>query len=177
MQRTTVTGLALFVVFIIFLAGVQFSTPNLVDNNGYYHIKMAFLMRSQGLKPDFPWLPLTILNTKEFVDHHFLFHVLLAPFTFGDLRSGAKLAAVVYPALAFLAVWWLLRGQDVPFAPWWALGLLAVSETFIYRTSMSRPNRSRWASWPWECTGCSRTGPCGWQCSPSSTSGRTMASR
>jgi hypothetical protein len=99
---------------------------------------MALLMRTEGLKPDFRWLPLTVLNSEEYVDHHFLFHGLLIPFTLNDLRSGAKLASVIFPALAFLAIWWLLRGQEVPLAFLWALGLLAVSEAFIYRMSMPR---------------------------------------
>jgi hypothetical protein len=80
---------------------VQFSTPNLPDNDGYYHIKLAEIMRTEGLKPAFPWLPLTILNAREFYDHHFLFHVALIPFTFDDLRLGAKFAAVIFAALAF----------------------------------------------------------------------------
>ena len=48
--------------------------PDLPDNDGFYHIKMAYLMRTEGLKPTFPWLPLTILNPAEFADHHFLYH-------------------------------------------------------------------------------------------------------
>ena len=48
------------------MALVQFSTPDLPDNDGFYHIKLASLMRTEGLKPDFPWLPLSILNENEF---------------------------------------------------------------------------------------------------------------
>ncbi|MGF2075853.1 hypothetical protein, partial [Enterococcus casseliflavus] len=83
---------------------------------GFYHIKLAELMRQEGLTPTFKWLPLTILNAREYYDHHFLFHVLLTPFTFGDLRLGAKWAAVGFASLAFLAVWWLLYRQRVPWA-------------------------------------------------------------
>lgn len=136
--KTFATGFTLFGIFVGFLWAVQFSTPNLVGNDGYYHIKLAYLMRIEGLKPAFPWLPFTILNQGSFVDHHFLFHVLMIPFTFGDLIEGGKLASVIFPALAFLAVWWLLRGQRVPFAAIWSLGLLFVSEAFIYRMSMPR---------------------------------------
>ncbi len=137
-HRTLLTALALSAVFITFLAAVQFASPNLAGNDGYYHIKIAYLMRISGLKPDFRWLQLTILNAQEFVDHHFLYHILLIPFTFGDLVTGAKLASVLFPTLAFLAVWWLLRSQGVPFAALWSLGLLAISEAFIYRMSMPR---------------------------------------
>ncbi len=136
--RTLLMGVILFELFVIFLAAAQFATPSLVGNDGYYHIKMAYLMRTEGLRPAFDWLPLTVLNAEEFVNHHFLFHILLMPFTFGDLRFGAKLASVIFPALTFLAIWWLLRGQKVPHATLWALGLLVVSEAFIYRMSMPR---------------------------------------
>jgi hypothetical protein len=136
--RTLLTGVGLFSLFVTFLAMAQFATPNLIGNDGYYHIKMANLMRTEGLRPAFDWLPFTVLNAEEFVNHHFLYHILLIPFTFGDLRIGAKLASVVFPALTFLAVWWLLRGQRVPHAALWSLGLLVVSEAFIYRMSMPR---------------------------------------
>jgi len=137
-RRETATGLALFMVFVAFLAAVQFSTPNLAGNDGYYHIKIASLMRSEGLKLEFSWLPLTILNAEEFVDHHFLFHVLLIPFTFGNLVMGAKWASVLFAAAAFLSIWWLLHSQKVPGAPVWAIGALAISEAFIFRMSMPR---------------------------------------
>jgi hypothetical protein len=130
------TGLLAIFVFILYL--VQFSTPNLVGTDGYYHIKFAYLMRTEGLRPDFPWLPLTILNPEDFSDHHFLFHVLLIPFTFGDLISGAKLASVIFASLTFLSIWWLLRNQNIPFSGLWALGLLAISEAFLYRMHMPR---------------------------------------
>ncbi len=131
-------GLLLLAIFIAFLAAVQFSTPDLPDNDGYYHIKLAYLMRTQGLKPAFPYLPLSILNPREFADHHFLFHVALIPFTFGDLRLGAKWASVFFASLAFMSVWWLLYRQRTPYAGLWAIGLLAVSEAFIYRMSIPR---------------------------------------
>jgi hypothetical protein len=120
------------------MAAVQFSTPDMPDNDGFYHIKIAYLMRTESLTPDFTWLPLSILNQREFYDHHFLFHVLLIPFTLGDLRIGAKIAAVVFASLAFLSLWWLLHKQKIAFAPFWALGLAALSEAFIFRMSITR---------------------------------------
>jgi len=136
--RTLLTGFVLLGIFIGFLSVIQFSTPDMPDNDGFYHIKLAYLMRTEGLKPAFPWLPLSILNAREFYDHHFLFHVALIPFTFGDLRLGAKWASVIFAGLAFLAVWRLLYSQRVPFASLWSFGLLAVSEAFLYRMSITR---------------------------------------
>jgi hypothetical protein len=128
----------LFMIFFAGLAIIQFSTPDLPDNDGFYHIKLAWLMRTESLKPEFPWLPLSILNENEFYDHHFLFHVALIPFTFGDLRLGAKWAAVTFSAIAFLSIWYLFHRQKVPTSWLWALGLLGVSDAFLYRMSITR---------------------------------------
>ena len=130
--------LAIFLLFFLGMALIQFVTPDMPDNDGFYHIKLAWLMRTEGLKPDFPYLPLSILNAREFYDHHFLFHVALIPFTFGDLRTGAKWAAVTFASLAFLAVWYLFHRQRVPLAWLWALGLLGISDAFLFRMSITR---------------------------------------
>jgi hypothetical protein len=129
---------ALFLLFFLGMTWIQFSTPDMPDNDGFYHIKLAGLMRTEGLKPDFPYLPLSILNEREFYDHHLLFHAALIPFTLGDLRIGAKWAAVVFASLAFLAVWYLFHRQRVPFAWLWAIGLLGISDAFLYRMSITR---------------------------------------
>jgi asparagine N-glycosylation enzyme membrane subunit Stt3 len=130
--------LGLLFLFMSGMALIQFATPDMPDNDGFYHIKLAQLMRTEGLKPAFPWLPLSILNQGEFYDHHFLFHGALIPFTFGDLRVGAKWAAVIFASLAFLAVWYLLHRQRVPYAWLWALALLGISDAFLYRMSITR---------------------------------------
>ena len=136
--RNIVLGLVLALVFGAFMAGIQFSTPDMPDNDGFYHIKLAYLMRTENLKPAFPWLPLSILNAREFYDHHFLFHVALIPFTFGDLHSGAKWASVIFATLAFLSIWQLLHRQRIPLAPLWAVAVLGISEAFLYRMSITR---------------------------------------
>lgn len=144
--RVFATAVLLLFIFITGFAVVQYATPGLPGNDGYYHMKMGYLIRTEGLKPDFPYLPYTILNETAFYDHHLLYHVFLALFATTDpaldgglaLTQGAKLASIIMPSLAFLAVWWLLRGQKVPFAAVWAVGLFAVSEAFLYRMSMPR---------------------------------------
>lgn len=131
--------LGIFLLFIIGMALIQFATPDMPDNDGFYHIKLAWLMRTEGLKPDFPWLPLSVLNPQEYYDHHFLYHAALIPFTFfDDLRVGAKWSAVVFASLAFLAVWYLFHRQRIPYAWLWALALLGISDAFLYRMSVTR---------------------------------------
>ncbi len=144
--RLLATVATLLLIFGVALAFVQLGTDGLVGNDGYYHIKMGYLIRTQGLKPAFAYLPFTILDAASFYDHHMLYHVYLALFAGVDpaldggaaLTQGAKAASVLLPAFAFLAAWWLLRAQNVPFAAVWSLALLAVSEAFLYRMSMPR---------------------------------------
>lgn len=129
----------IFLLFVIGMALIQFGTPDMPDNDGFYHIKLAWLMRTEGLKPEFPWLPLSILNQQEYYDHHFLYHVALIPFTFfADLRLGAKWSAVIFASLAFLAVAYLFQRQRIPYGWLWALALLGISDAFLYRMSVTR---------------------------------------
>lgn len=144
--RVLLTAVPLFALFLVLFAAVQFATPGLAGNDGYYHVKMGYLIRQQGLKPVFDVLPHTILNAEAFYDHHLLYHVFLALFANVDpaidgglqLTQGAKVASIVLPALSFLAIWWLLRSQSVPWVALWTVALFVVSEAFLYRMSMPR---------------------------------------
>ena len=107
------------------MALIQFATLDMPDNDGFYHIKLAHLMRTEGLKPDFPWLPLTILNQDEFYDHHFLFHLLQIPFLwFFEPVTAAKIAAVTFGSLAIFSVYWLLYRYKVDYLLLWLIALL-----------------------------------------------------
>ncbi len=139
--RALLTGAVLFALFSALFAFVQFGTPALADNDGFYHLRMAALIRQYGLRVPFTWLPLSILNQTAFYDHHLLYHVYLSLFASGSDQAmlvAAKWASVFMPAAAFVSIWWLLRGQRVRYASIWALGLFAVSEAFLYRMSMPR---------------------------------------
>src|SRR3982750_4829323 len=101
--QALVEGLIVFVVCASLFSFVQFGTSALADNDAYYHIKMGWLIRQQGLTPRFIWLPHTILGPDAFYDHHMLYHVYLSLFS-GDgqeqtLIAGAKIASIVMPSL------------------------------------------------------------------------------
>lgn len=131
--------LAAFIVSAALLGLIQFSGPSIVDLDGYYHIKMARLIRAQGLPTPFPYLPFTILDERGYTDHHLLLHIIQIPFTYiGDLRIAAKVSAVFCAALAFAAFFWLLRKYSVRYPWFWLLMLFASSSAFLYRMSMPR---------------------------------------
>lgn len=140
-----------FCIFFIGLAIVQYATAALIGTDGYYHVKIGYLMRtglfeSGSLRPTFDQLPFTILNEAAYYDHHYLYHAWLALFAWGNpladggisLTQGAKLASVFMPAMAFTAMWWLLKTQKIPYPMVWSVALLALSEPFLYRMSMPR---------------------------------------
>jgi hypothetical protein len=116
----------------------QFSSPYILDIDGYYHIKVAFLFRTEGLFDDFPWAYFSTWKNSYF-DKDFLFHVMLFPFTFGDLVRGAKLATVVYSSLFYVVLYFILR-KEKSIAPELFLLMPIVSGLghFLYRTSFPR---------------------------------------
>jgi hypothetical protein len=129
----------LLVLLMLLFGVIQFSTMGLVDVDAYYHTKMAYLIRTEGFKPEFKWLPYTILNAREYVDHHFLFHVFLAPFTFlGNLVLAGKLGAIVFASLAVWTGGIVLKNLKVIGAEFWALAIFASSTGFLFRMSMAR---------------------------------------
>ena len=128
-----------FAVLFALMFNIEFAGPAILDNDGYYHIRWSKMLRESAPRvPEFKWLPLTKLNERDYADHHFLFHVLLIPFTFGDLRLGAKLAAAVFSSLALTTLFALLVLYAVRFRWLWLILLAASSQPFLYRMSMTR---------------------------------------
>lgn len=124
---------------------LQYSTAGICcgDFDGYYHIKWSQMLwegiKHGQLRLPFNGLPLTTLNPHDYADQHYLFHILLIPFTWlSDLQSGAKLAAMLFGAGAVFSCYWLLWRHRVPFLLLWLLALLAASAPFVYRLSMTR---------------------------------------
>jgi hypothetical protein len=118
---------------------IQFAGPAIVGNDAYYHIRWSRILRASAPHlPAFTWLPLTELRAPAFADQHFLFHVLLMPFTFGDLRLGAKLAAPLFSAFALTSIFGLLVAYRIRHRWLWLIPLIAGSQPFLYRMSMTR---------------------------------------
>jgi hypothetical protein len=124
---------------------LQFSTTAICcgDFDGYYHVQWArelwMSMKSKAFPPAFPWLPLTTLNPKDYVDHHLLFHIFQIPFVaFSDPRLGAKIASALFGGLAVLSCYWLLLRYRVRYPLVWLIALLACSAPFLFRMNMAK---------------------------------------
>jgi hypothetical protein len=128
---------ALLLTGVVF-AAVQAASPDIIGIDGQYHIKVAALVREQGPRIEFPWLRFTLLNEASYSDHHLLFHLLQAPFTFLDLRLAAKLSAVVFATFSFWGCYLFMARCGVCWPLAWLALLLAVSHTFLWRHSMAR---------------------------------------
>jgi hypothetical protein len=130
---------AALALILAVMGWIEWGGPAILDNDGYYHIRWSKMLRESFPQlPAFKALPLTTLNEQAYVDHHYLFHLFLAPFTFGDLRVGAKLAAVVFSSLGILSLFALFVTFDVRYKWLWLAPLVASSEPFLYRMSMTR---------------------------------------
>lgn len=113
------------------------------DWDGYYHIKWSSLLWenfSQGKwLPAFDWLPLTVLNPKDYADHHFLFHLLQIPFLwFFEPVMAAKISTIFYGTLAIFSVYWMLFRYGVKHQLIWLAAILTCANAFYYRMNMGK---------------------------------------
>lgn len=140
---------ALLVVGAVLIGAVfwylQFSTGSICcgDYDAYYHFRWSRMlwegMRTGHFPPSFDALPLTTLNPKDYVDHHFLFHVLQIPFTFfSDFQTGAKIGTWLFSCLAVFSCYWLLVRNRVSYPLVWLVAIVGSSAPFLYRMNMGK---------------------------------------
>jgi len=117
---------------------LQFATDAIIGTDGYFHIKYSYLMsHGHGLIRKLPWVYYTI-HRDFYRDHHFLQHVLYIPFTFGDLRLGAKVGAWLFATLA-MAVFYLMAARRGKITAMILTAiLLGSARIFIVRMMMPR---------------------------------------
>ncbi len=113
------------------------------DWDGYYHIKWSSMLwenfRHGKWLPTFEWLPLTVLNPKDYADHHFLFHLLQIPFLwFFQPVTAAKVATVFYATLAIFSIYWMLFRYGVKHQLIWLAAIMTCSNAFYYRMNMGK---------------------------------------
>ncbi|MDO8581538.1 MAG: hypothetical protein Q7S16_01570 [bacterium] len=107
------------------------------DPDSFYHAKMGALLSEGTVLHEFPWLSFTILRDR-FVDHHFLYHLLLVPFirVAGPLL-GTTIATIFFASLVIVVFHWLLRRFAIRYAPLFTL-LLCTTGAFIFRMNLAK---------------------------------------
>ncbi len=139
MDRPLFTTIASTFLLALAVFGVlQAADPRLADYDSWFHIRYAWLLRQNGPWMDFPWMPHTFFEA-GWVDHQWLYHLLLVPFTFlDDLRVGAKASAAVFSSIAVAVFAGVLHRRRVRWPVLWAVVLLASSRFLLVRLMMPR---------------------------------------
>jgi len=133
-----------WIISIVLLIGIfaiaitQFSIPTLWGADGYYHMHLANLMRTQGIIRDFSWAKYSFFAT-HFSDKDLLYHLLLVPFTlFPKFFFGAKVASCVFAISLFLLFFALLKRYcSERFIPCFLI-LFLISDHFLFALSSPR---------------------------------------
>lgn len=134
-------------IFIILLL-VAFP-PNLICPDGFFHTKMAVLIKERGIIKNFPWMFFTTYR-ENFVNQHFGYHLFLIPFLFLPSPKNldtfsreieplikTKLATVFLASLIFLIIYWFLKKERVKGAFFYSLLLLLIYP-FLIRITFTR---------------------------------------
>ncbi len=137
-MRKYLQHILVFAGILIFFGYIQSVAEKVVCNDVFFHIKYSFLLRKNGLIRELPWLQYTIMKD-GWVDHHFLFHVFLIPFTFfSNLIWGAKFAAIFFASIACFSCYFLMVKYQIKYSIFWTACLLVGSWSFLFRMNMTR---------------------------------------
>ena len=134
-----------FLAILMVMAFLQSRTDAICcgDWDGYYHIKWSSMLwenfRHGKWLPTFEWLPLTVLNPKDYADHHFLFHLLQIPFLwFFEPVTAAKVSTVFYATLAIFSVYWLIFKHGIEHQLIWLAAIMTCGNAFYFRMNMGK---------------------------------------
>jgi hypothetical protein len=117
----------------------QFQSPFIPEEDGYFHIKFAWLLRHHGFfRGGFPWSYMSLWRD-GFSDGAVFFHLLLIPFTYFDLNTGAKLATCVISGFTLSSFYAILTLNRVRARLYWFWLFLLGGGFFWWRMLMPRP--------------------------------------
>ena len=138
-RRFWLEWLAAFAVCAAICAAFQYQTPFLGEEDSYYHIKFAWLLRHHGLfRSGFPWAQFSLWRD-GFSDGSIVFHLFLIPFTFGDLMAGGKVATLLLSAFTLSSFFAILTLNKVRDRLYWFWIFLLGGGFFWFRMMVLRP--------------------------------------
>ena len=126
-----------FTIFLLILGVMQFTVPYIIGFDGYYNIKTADIIKKEGFIKEFSWVEHSILS-ENYADIQILFRILHIPFTFFGLELGAKIASILFAAIAFVVFYWFLIENKIKYAFFWTLLYLFTTESLMYRFMLPR---------------------------------------
>jgi len=126
-----------FSIFLILLGMMQFTVPQIIGFDGYYNIKAAKIIKESGFVKE-GIAPENTILADNYADIQILFRILLIPFTFLGLELGAKIAAVLFGAIAFSVFYWFLLQNNIKYSFFWSMLYLVTSEALMYRFMLPR---------------------------------------
>ncbi len=132
--------IGVFLLFFILPTLVIFSADKFTDPDALYHIRHAWIYRTQSLADSsFPWVQFSAIKTAA-ADLWYGFHILLFPATYGrDLGLNLKIAGAILAGLMLLSFYHLLKKQKISWPLLWTLILYFSSTDFFLRANSSRP--------------------------------------
>lgn len=146
-KQKTILEIAGTIIFLAIISIIlQFSSPNIADPDGFYHIRHAYIYRTQGIfDSSFPWTQYSVIRIIG-ADIWYGFHIFLIPFTyFKDLVFGIKVGGAVITFLTLFIFWWALKRLGVIW-PWlWPILLVVSGPDLMYRFTMTRPHNLSFA--------------------------------
>lgn len=132
-------NIIVFLLCLVFFWFCQAQTPFISEPDGYFHAKLAYLLRTQGLIKDFPWTSLSYWKD-SFSDKEFLYHLLLSPFTVLSLPSAIKTLTVLLASFTCWSFYRILQLYKVSFPSFGLFVLLTSSTYFLFRLNAPRPH-------------------------------------
>jgi hypothetical protein len=137
-RRALIEAAAVFAVVLAFMRWRLGGWGGFADFDGHYHLKVAQWIAHRGFWADIPWLPFTVLGERG-PDHHWLWHLMLVPFTAIDDPGQALVwAAAVNGAAPAAVIAYVLRMLGVPAAPLFALLAVSAGAAMPFRLMMLR---------------------------------------
>lgn len=138
-QKVAKIGGVFCLFFLVFFLIQYFHQEGFFCPDSYYHIKRAYLLRTEGFLGTMPWMQFTVVRARS-MDIAFLFWVFLVPFTFGNLLWGAKLAIATFAGIFFALFFWLLMKWKVKKPHLWLFLLFISSPSLVLMLSLTRPH-------------------------------------
>jgi len=137
-SRKKLDYILLFVLMTLYYGYISYNNY-LADPDGFYHAKMALWLRQGHLITTLPWMQFASIG-QHFTDHHLLYHILLAPFTFfNNPLIGVKVATIIFTAGAVTIFYWLLKRLYVIW-PWFFAALFITLQGANFRLSLIKAN-------------------------------------